>query len=50
MAKSRKVQGHNTAVLDRLRALTQSGESYSDVIRRLAAVGHESVSGREPPR
>jgi hypothetical protein len=34
--KSRKVRGHNAAVLDRLRALRGPGESYSDVIPRLA--------------
>ena len=32
-------------VVDRLRALRGPGESYSDVIVRLAAVGHESLDG-----
>jgi hypothetical protein len=32
-------------VVDRLRALRGPGESYSDVIVRLAAVRHESLSG-----
>jgi hypothetical protein len=32
------VQGHNTAALDRLRALRGLGESYIDVILRLVEV------------
>jgi hypothetical protein len=42
--KCRKVHGHNTAVLNRLRALRRSGESYSDAILRLAAVGYASLN------
>jgi hypothetical protein len=32
-------------VLNKLRALRGKGESYSDVILRLAAIGHESLNG-----
>ena len=32
-------------IVDKLRHLRGSGESYSDVFLRLAAVGHESLNG-----